>query len=936
MARAAPCGLALRPIFERWRDMKISGKNQNAAGILAVAVLSALAAWSAFAATSDAAAGPGPMDAGEPWADANSVLVYRQRFEKPDAEGLRILFPADVEARDVRVTAAGEGIAGQAQTLSVFLQPEASVHLGVNMPETDPNGLVYRFALKVETASDWEPANRTLAMTLNQAVSIGDSIYDARPLEFPEVRDSVWLERATETAFKKHQEYLYRGWTTYEGSTSNAFLRRYDDRAVGQPINRIVSLRLWNISQQVQEVTVSIADIEVIRRDVAKLREMQRLLAVESPYIVATRPQILRARERVGDGMTMPAPLVADLRLANQVLAQPTVVHRKQAAWPGPERCLTEACKTILSPAAPEGYRCPACSRLHTGERFDGLLAYEHHKANGQAVRALGFAWQGYDDRKYLEKAEDILLAYAVAIQEFPLGHNWLGDCWLMEDFVIGYDFIRAALPQESRQRIEQDFLMAMVRRIHHYNHHYPEGYMVLWRICTWCAILARDENWINYLVFSPAGNREVLLRYGLTDDFLSLKGAAYHGDIVRSVNSVGQSLENCGVRFFDSRLEPLYAVLPKQLFPDGSLPAFGHSNVGLRADDYQVEIPYRYYRRAAYLALTPKSFRGDSSARIFWDETEIPAVRPLLLPSTNFRASGLTMLRTADNSTAVAVSWGAPKRNDPSRLDFQYYGAGGQLIWGSGITDYGNPLFTPWYQQSLSRNGIIVDRQAQEAVPAELVAVDLKSPDKFVIYLLQDGFADTRWVRAFVLLEDGGLIVIDMVSRSEPATIDLVNHLPGVVNPVGRVLAVPAGSLGGTHGYELLADRKMMPAAHSHAMTVVYGLSGQNRRGLNVTLCASRPSELFIAEGFTGHAAARSPVAIARVKDVNHIAFGALYEPFTARVPVHGEVRVAVDGADSTALRVRRGQTTAEIRLRAATTDTAPSGAAWRLGIKR
>lgn len=876
------------------------------------------------------------MEAGEPWADANSVLVYRQRFEEPEAEGLRILAPAELQARDVGVAKAGEGIAGQAHTLLFSLQPEASVHLGVAMPETDPSGLVYRFALKVETANDWEPANRPLAMTLNQAVSIGDSIYDAQPLEFPEVRDSVWLERATETAFKKQQQYLHRGWTRYEGSTANAFLRRYDDRAVGQPISRIVSLRLWNISQQVQEIAVSIADIEVIRRDVAKLPEMQRLLDVESPFIVATRPQILRARERVGQGMTMPAPLMADLRLANQVLAQPTEVHRKQAAWPGPERCLTEACKTILVPAAPEGYRCPACSRLHTGERFDGLLAYEHHKANGQAVRALGFAWQGYDDRKYLEKAEEILLAYADAIQDFPLGHNWLGDCWLMEDFVIGYDFIRDELSEESRRRIEQEFLMAMVRRIHHYNHHYPEGYMALWRICTWCAILAKDEDWINYLVFSPAGNREVLLRYGLTDDFLSLKGAAYHGSILRAVNAVGQSLENCGVRFFDARLEPLYAVLPKQLFPDGSLPAFGHSNVGLRADDYQLEIPYRYYRQPVYLALTPESFRADPGARIFWDETALPPVRPLLLPSTNFPATGLTMLRTADNSAAVAVSWGAPKRNDPSRLDFQYYGAGGQLIWGSGITDYGNPLFTPWYQQSLSRNGIIVDQQTQAAVPAELLAMDLTSADKFGIYQLQDGFPGTRWVRSFVLLEDGALIVLDAVSQSTPATIDCVNHLPGLVQPVGRVSPVPGGSLSGTHGYEVLADCGIIQAADSHAMTVLYGQQGQTRRGLNVTVSASRPSELFIAQGFTGHAASKSPVAIARVKDMRDIAFGALYEPFSSRSPRHGEVRVAQEGPDSIALRVRRGGTMTEIRLWATADETATNGAAWRLAIKR
>jgi len=879
-----------------------------------IAILAGLQlVWLAPAA--GAADGAGPIVPRSAWDDPAAEAVFAQRFTDPAADGLRLLAPAGLEARAGGVVpGAGPG-GGNAHVTEVDLPAGGSLQACLDMPETDPRGLSYRFSMAIETDPPWPDGGRFLELRLNNG-GASDGIHAAEPLEHPVVRDGLWLEQATREMFTKQAEYLHRGWTRYEGDTANAFLRRFDGRKAGQPLGRVVQLALRNLTEHPLRVRISLADVEVVRRDITALPEMKALLGVSSPFIRFTRAQMLLARQRIAAGEKLPASLTRDLQEAEKALDAEFPVPRKRAGWPEPVFCQTAGCSGRPKPEWDAGFRCPVCNQLHSGGKLDGLLVYERHRINGEAVRCLGLAWQYLDDDRYARKAEEILLAYAAAIKDFQLGHNWLGDCWLMENLLLGYDSIREWASPATRQVIEQDFLMTMVRRIHHFNHHYPEGYTGLLRTCLWSALLAGDVDWIYYLASSPSGNRDVVLRHGLTDDGISLKGAAYHGSLVRGIGRIGQTIENCGVRFFDEPVLRVYRAIPQQLFPDNSLPAFGHANVGFRAQDYGVETAYRSSRDPVLLALTSPEFRADPSKRLFWEDPSLPEVGPLRLGSTNLRALGLTMLRSADHASALALSWGAPQRNDPARLDFQYFGAGGHLLWSSGIAGYTNPVFSSWYQQSVSRNGLVVDEQTQEPRAGRLLALDVEGPDQFVAAELVNAYPDTRWVRIAILLEDGAAVLIDRFSSPRPRTVDWVCHLPGDVE-ASPPLAPGEATFGAEHGYGVLTDVVSGDASQPFSFLVRQPVKAADpRRGVRVTAAPQPGGRVSLAKGRTGHSAQPSPVAILRRTGVSQAVFAALLEPLAGDPAGPAEVGVAEMDERGGRIVVNRGGQIREIRF--------------------
>jgi hypothetical protein len=399
--------------------------------------------------------------------------------------------------------------------------------------------------------------------------------------------------------------------------------------------------------------------------------------------------------------------------------------------------------------------------------------------------------------------------------------------------------------------------------------------------------------DWIYNLVVSPSGNRDVVLRHGLTDDFISLKGSAYHGGLVRGISELGQSIENCGVRFFDDAVRPLYLVIPRQLFPDGSLPAFGHANIGMSPGDYGLPIAYRYYRDPTLLAALPPEFLADPSTRIFWEEPVLPGARPLILPSTNLSALGLTMLRTRDNSGVLALNWGAPQRNDPARLDFQYYGAGGQLLWSSGVTGYTNPLFSRWYQKSISRNGLVVDEQTQEPRAGRLLLLNLDDPDQVVAAELVDAYPNSRWLRVAILFEDGVALLLDRLASPTPRTVDWVCQLPGTVKSSLPVAPI-ASPFGPHHGYGVLKDIRAGDASRPYSIALHPTRENSTvARGVRITPAPIADARLFLAQGRTGHAAVESPVAIIRREGVRNAMFATLLEPFNRDSRAVSQVRI-------------------------------------------
>lgn len=848
------------------------------------------------------AAEPAPLTRESAWADRAAEHVFREDFagRRPTALRTSPVGPGRVVHSAGPVSDAGHD-GGPAYMIDFELPVGKSQDFHFPVPESPSTGIHYRFHLKVDV--DPEPEPGSLHLRINQSGTL-HSIYHSRPLEEEWIKSGQWMSEATAKFWRHHNEYIHKGWVEYEGDTANFPLRR-------PPLDTFDGLHvsLANHHNRPLRVRVYLDDVTVIRRDVYNLPHFKAVMDAPRPIILHTRKQIQLARERVDRGVALPRDLAAYLRTADEWVDQQIVVPRKQSGWPGAHYCERDDCEGKLVAAPPDGYRCRTCSDLHKGERYDALLVHRQHDLNSQATRALGFAWQWTGDDRYAKKAEEILHAYAEAIADFKLGHNWLGDCWLMEDFLVGYDYVYESLSEPSRGLINEKFLKTMVGRVYHYNHFYPEGHIRLARVCAWAAMLTKDPQWVHYLLFSGSGNREVTFRYGLTGDFVSLKGPGYHGDIIRGFNTLGTSVENAGVKFFDDRMRDVYDVIARQVFPDGSLPAFGHTNIGYSAATYGTDVAYRYYRDPVYLAMTPAAFRDDEGARLFWEDPELPAPEALAPPSTHLAALGVTLLRIKPDSV-LGLSWGAPQRNDPSRLDFQLYAKGGHMIWSSGTVGYGHPAYESWYRQSVSRNVLVVDEQTQKPRAGRTAFLDMDGPEQVIAAELDGAYEDTRWLRTAVLFAEGDALLIDVLSSPRERTVDWVCQLPGRVETSVDMTDAPS-AFGAENGYGVLTDVRGGDASGGASVTLRH-----DGRAVRLVAAPAAGARLYLATGRTGKGADPSPVGLLRRAGVKEAVFAVLFQPYAERPPQAGRVEVVDSQRDALRVLVQTNERTYEVTV--------------------
>ncbi len=76
---------------------------------------------------------------------------------------------------------------------------------------------------------------------------------------------------------------------------------------------------------------------------------------------------------------------------------------------------------TDLKTVSPTEHRCPSCGTVYHGWPYDDVLLMKTHNGYSSAVRDLGLAHRLTGEKKYADKAREILLAYARAYTRYPL-----------------------------------------------------------------------------------------------------------------------------------------------------------------------------------------------------------------------------------------------------------------------------------------------------------------------------------------------------------------------------------------------------------------------------------------------------------------------------------------------------------------------------------
>lgn len=509
---------------------------------------------------------------------------------------------------------------------------------------------------------------------------------------------------------------------------------------------------------------------------------------------------------------------------------------------------------------------------------YDGCVIGDEHYSWATATRDLGLAYQITGERKYADKAREILLAYARAYPTYPLhtvhgeskigggrmGAQSLDESVRLIPFCQGADLVWETLTERERGRIAGRFIIPAVKEVilpHHLGIHNIQ----CWKNSAvgLAGFLLGDTDLIDAAIGDPDRGYHVQMIKGVTADGGWWEGAwGYHFYTMNALWPLTEAARNCGMQLYGAEFRRMFDAPLKFAMPNLRLPAFSDSGVvDLSKSRGIYELAYSRYRDPAYLSLISSSARISDYA--FWyGEASLPAAPVVEHRSANYPESGYAILTQGkgEDATWLCFKYGpyGGGHGHPDKLSFVMYSRGRVIAVDPGTALYGLPIQNGWFKTSLAHNTLIVDEASQKAVDGKLVSfgsdggVDFAAADAGEVY---DG---VRYVRKIALLDQNLVAIVDQVTSEEPRTLDIAYHQHGqwVDLVPGKPWNAPDKP-----GYMHLKDctsRKITGPAH-----LATRLADQWH--VAITVDAGDDADLITATGVTSETQDRVPCAVVR-----------------------------------------------------------------------
>ena len=308
-------------------------------------------------------------------------------------------------------------------------------------------------------------------------------------------------------------------------------------------------------------------------------------------------PEDLDARKREVDASPDLTALAQRLeRLLAPLLDRPLYLpHAKALLSRDGGVCREDGSRLRFDPLNPERHECPVCERVHTGERHHRAWIWRYHLWLSE--RAIHLALLGGLHRRadYLDKAREILDAYAALYPEVPNRDNVLGptrlffstyleSIWLTQLVIAGTLLERAGEPRPSGafDRAVQESADLITS--------FDEGWSnrQVWNNAASMAAglwLGRD-GLVGGALDGTHGIRAQLTR-GVTADGLWFEGENYHFFALRGLLLAAEVARWAGIDLYGTHqsaapLAAMYVAPLDTLLPDLTLPARGDSPYGV------------------------------------------------------------------------------------------------------------------------------------------------------------------------------------------------------------------------------------------------------------------------------------------------------------------------------------------------------------------
>lgn len=509
---------------------------------------------------------------------------------------------------------------------------------------------------------------------------------------------------------------------------------------------------------------------------------------------------------------------------------------------------------------------------------YDGCVLMGEHGRRARTTLELGLTYQVTGEKRYAEKAKEILLAYAEQYLTYPL-HTIRGEpkigggrvgpqtldesVWLIT-FCQGADLVWETLSDNDRTTIAQKLLLPAAREVI-LPHRMGVHNIQCWKNSAvgLVGFLLNDTELISEAIDNTTRGYWTQMREGVLPDGIWWEGAwGYHFYTLSALWSLTEAARNCGINLYNEELKGMFDAPLKFSMPNLHLPAFNDSNeVNLRGSASTYELAFARYREQRYVSLLTANNRENDFA-LWFGAGELPTTPPTQWQSVNYQPSGYAILARGESERAtwLCLKYGphGGGHGHPDKLNFVLYTRGQVVASDPGTARYGLPIQKGWYRTTLAHNTLTVDETSQKPSEGKYIAFGNEGGVDFAIADAGDIYDGVRFVRTVALLNENLLVFIDGICCDHERLLDVVYHNRGVWDtlPDGTVWTPPD-----KNGYCYLRDATVRQMSESSALTVRM----RDDWNIVITLAGGEPTEIITGTGVGAHVEDRVPVALFR-----------------------------------------------------------------------
>jgi len=550
----------------------------------------------------------------------------------------------------------------------------------------------------------------------------------------------------------------------------------------------------------------------------------------------------------------------------------------------------------------PEGYTCPACGKVYKGEKYDAAIRWLIHNRLAAAAFDLGLSYAIEDDKRYADKAAEILRKYAEAYPGPHTSHTEGGILYqsLCEavwsiPMAGAYDFIydSGALSDADKEAIEGKLFKPLAQGLVKMG---IGGNWGSWHLSAAGVIgyAIRDQELIDYAIKSFKSQ----IANQLGDDglwpesvhtyhfyplraFLFFAEAAIHNetDLYHWEPKPGKSLKSMF-------LAPL-----GYMYPDFRLPAINDGWFNSWLPLYQYELAYTRYGDPQLAGALREGYAGRGQRDSLW---ALLQGRPLDGDATpephsiNFPILGISVLRSS-NGNMMTFDYGPfLGHGQLDKMGITLFANGSLMAADYGTPGYGSASLH-WYVGTPAHNTVVVNGKNQARTNERRLTHFTVNPTFEVAEAETEQAYPSVFHKRTVMRVGENFIVIDRLRSKEKHAYDWFFRSEGKLIFSGEAVAKPLG-------YQYVDEKSQLAA--DRPWTARWKLAGN---GLDLFMLDAHPSLITAAECPSETTARKIPLLIVRKEGKDEF-FVAVLAPFKGESKVecsesNGLIRLEHDG---------------------------------------